>query len=151
MTRLTRRTTLTLALVGLATATLAAEPPLRVGTSAGPYAEILDHVVPLAKAQGLDIKVTEFNDYTIPNEALFRGDLDVSNFQHRPYLENANRTRGVRLDQARNLLEATDRALKTVAFDCGFAGPEQMRAVFQRRLGVSPQRYRESFQTPRHS
>jgi transcriptional regulator GlxA family with amidase domain len=53
----------------------------------------------------------------------------------------------VRLDQARNLLEATDLALKSVAFDCGFAGPEQMRAVFQRRLGVSPQRYRESFRT----
>lgn len=51
----------------------------------------------------------------------------------------------VRLDQARNLLEATDRALKTVAFECGFASPEQMRAAFQRRLGLSPARYRESF------
>ncbi|QJU58131.1 GlxA family transcriptional regulator [Sphingomonas sp. AP4-R1] len=55
----------------------------------------------------------------------------------------------VRLDHARNLLEATDRPLKAVAFDCGFAGPEQMRAVFQRRLGLSPLRYRESFQVPR--
>ncbi len=53
----------------------------------------------------------------------------------------------VRLDRARNLLEATDRPLKTVAFDCGFAGPEQMRAAFQRRLGLSPARYRESFRT----
>ena len=52
---------------------------------------------------------------------------------------------GVRLDQARKLLEATDRALKTVAFDCGFAGPQQMRAVFQRRLKLSPGRYRENF------
>jgi transcriptional regulator GlxA family with amidase domain len=51
----------------------------------------------------------------------------------------------VRLDQARNLLEATNRALKAVAFECGFASPEQMRAVFQRRLGLSPVRYRESF------
>jgi transcriptional regulator GlxA family with amidase domain len=51
----------------------------------------------------------------------------------------------VRLDQARNLLEATDLALKAVAFDCGFASPEQMRAAFQRRLGLSPLRYRESF------
>lgn len=51
----------------------------------------------------------------------------------------------VRLDKARNLLEATNLALKAVAFDCGFAGPEQMRAVFQRRLGLSPNRYRENF------
>jgi transcriptional regulator GlxA family with amidase domain len=51
----------------------------------------------------------------------------------------------VRLDHARNLLEATNRPLKAVAFDCGFAGPEQMRAAFQRRLGLSPLRYRENF------
>ena len=91
---LTRRLALSIALLGLATPSMAQQAPLRVGTSAGPYAVILDHVVPLAKAQGLDIKVFEFTDYTIPNEALFRGDLDVSNFQHRPYLDNANRTRG---------------------------------------------------------
>lgn len=91
---LTRRLTLALAMLAMATPSMAAEAPLRVGTSAGPYAAILDHVVPLAKAQGLDIKVFEFTDYTIPNEALFRGDLDVSNFQHRRYLDNANRTRG---------------------------------------------------------
>ncbi len=50
--------------------------------------------MPLAKAQGLDIKVFEFTDYTIPNEALFHGDPDVGNFQHRPYLDNADKTRG---------------------------------------------------------
>jgi transcriptional regulator GlxA family with amidase domain len=52
---------------------------------------------------------------------------------------------GVRLDRARNLLESTDIALKSVAFDCGFATPERMRGAFQRRLGVSPLQYRESF------
>ena len=52
----------------------------------------------------------------------------------------------IRLDHARNLLEATNSALKAIAFDCGFGTPEQMRAVFQRRLGLSPQRYRENFQ-----
>ncbi len=52
----------------------------------------------------------------------------------------------VPLDQARNLLEGTDRAMKAVAFDCGFTTPEQMRAAFQGRLGITPVRYRESFQ-----
>lgn len=56
---------------------------------------------------------------------------------------------GVRLDQARNLLEGSDRALKAVAYDCGFASPEQMRAAFQRRLGTSPGRYRDSFRSSR--
>jgi transcriptional regulator GlxA family with amidase domain len=54
---------------------------------------------------------------------------------------------GVRIDQARNLLEATDTALKIVAFDCGFASPDQMRSAFQRRLNVTPLQYRESFLT----
>jgi transcriptional regulator GlxA family with amidase domain len=52
---------------------------------------------------------------------------------------------GVRLDHARGLLEATDLALKAVAFDCGFATPERMRGAFQRRLGLSPLQYRENF------
>jgi transcriptional regulator GlxA family with amidase domain len=52
---------------------------------------------------------------------------------------------GVRLDHARNLLEASGLALKAVAFDCGFASTDQMRSAFQRRLGVSPLRYRENF------
>ena len=52
---------------------------------------------------------------------------------------------GVRIDHARNLLEATDLALKVVAFECGFASPDQMRTAFQRKLSVTPLRYRESF------
>jgi transcriptional regulator GlxA family with amidase domain len=54
---------------------------------------------------------------------------------------------GVRLDQARNLLESTDAALKAVAFDCGFASPDQMRSAFHRRLNVTPLEYRGSFRT----
>lgn len=53
----------------------------------------------------------------------------------------------VRIDQARNLLEVSDRPVKTIAFDCGFINPEKMRAAFQRRLGLSPLRYRESFRS----
>ncbi|WCT79170.1 GlxA family transcriptional regulator [Novosphingobium humi] len=52
---------------------------------------------------------------------------------------------GVRLNQARSLLESSDLALKAVAFDCGFASPDQMRSAFQRRLNVTPQQYRASF------
>jgi transcriptional regulator GlxA family with amidase domain len=51
----------------------------------------------------------------------------------------------VRIDHARNLMEATDLPMKAIAYDCGFGQTEQMRVVFQRRLGVSPARYRASF------
>lgn len=50
-----------------------------------------------------------------------------------------------RLDAARNLLEGGDLPLKTVAYNCGFCTADRMRAVFAKRLGVSPAQYRASF------
>lgn len=50
-----------------------------------------------------------------------------------------------RVDAARGLLEASDRPLKAVAFDCGFGTPDRMRAIFALRLGVTPHQYRASF------
>ncbi len=51
-----------------------------------------------------------------------------------------------RIDAARMLLEGTDRALKAVAYDCGFGTADRMRIVFTERLGVTPAQYRASFQ-----
>lgn len=48
-----------------------------------------------------------------------------------------------RLDRARTALEHTDLPLKVVAHESGFATAEQMRVVFQRRLGMSPGMYRK--------
>lgn len=52
----------------------------------------------------------------------------------------------VRLDAARDRLEARDEPLKIVAYDCGFGDVDRMRAVFVRRFGVTPAQYREQFQ-----
>jgi transcriptional regulator GlxA family with amidase domain len=50
-----------------------------------------------------------------------------------------------RIDAARMLLEGSDRALKAVAYDCGFGTADRMRIVFGERLGVTPAQYRASF------
>ncbi len=85
------------ALFALPLAAQAAEP-LRVGVSAGPYAEILEFAGRLAKErEGIEVKITEFADYTMPNAALAQGDLDLNNFQHKPYLDNQIKTRGYEL------------------------------------------------------
>ncbi len=42
----------------------------------------------MAAERGLDIKVVEFTDYVIPNQALALGDLEANSFQHEPYLKN---------------------------------------------------------------
>jgi transcriptional regulator GlxA family with amidase domain len=50
-----------------------------------------------------------------------------------------------RVDAARMMLEASDRPLKAVAFDCGFGSADRTRIVFCTRLGVTPLQYRASF------
>jgi transcriptional regulator GlxA family with amidase domain len=55
------------------------------------------------------------------------------------FVENA------RIDAARALLENSNAPLKTVAYQCGFHDLHRMRAVFGRRLGVSPRQYRQNF------
>ncbi|MGJ5203456.1 MetQ/NlpA family ABC transporter substrate-binding protein [Bradyrhizobium sp. HKCCYLR20261] len=61
---------------------------IRVGVTAGPHAEIIDVVKKVAAERGLDIKVVEFTDYVIPNQALALKDLEANSFQHEPYLKN---------------------------------------------------------------
>ena len=61
---------------------------IRVGVSAGPLAEVMDAVKKVAAERGLDIKVVEFTDYVIPNQALALKDLEANAFQHEPYLKN---------------------------------------------------------------
>jgi D-methionine transport system substrate-binding protein len=63
---------------------------LKVGTIAGPETELMQVAQELAKKEyGLDVKVIPFTDYTIPNEALADGSIDVNVFQHAPYLREA--------------------------------------------------------------
>jgi D-methionine transport system substrate-binding protein len=61
---------------------------IRVGVTAGPHAEIMDVVRKVAAERGIDIKVVEFTDYVVPNQALALGDLEANSFQHEPYLKN---------------------------------------------------------------
>jgi transcriptional regulator GlxA family with amidase domain len=56
-----------------------------------------------------------------------------------------------RLDAARVMLENSADPLKTIAYQCGLGDARQLRAVFGRRLGVSPQQYRLNFGSPGHS
>jgi D-methionine transport system substrate-binding protein len=76
-----------LALSAVAIAPAAAQT-IRVGVTAGPHAQILDKVVPEAKKLGLDVKVVEFTDYVIPNQALANREVEINSFQHEPYLKN---------------------------------------------------------------
>jgi len=89
-----RRTLLISALastLALAVPAHAATKTLKVGVTAGLHAEILRQALPIAKKNGLDIKVIEFQDYVSPNEALAHGDLDANIFQTLSYLKLMNK------------------------------------------------------------
>lgn len=53
-----------------------------------------------------------------------------------------------RVDAARVMLENRKVPLKRIAYECGFGDPHNMRQIFKRRFGVSPQQYRATFSTP---
>ena len=73
---------------------------IRIGASPGPHAEILEKVKPLAAQKGLDIKIIEFSDYVVPNQALDAGELEANAFQHQPYLDNQVKDRGFKIESA---------------------------------------------------
>lgn len=88
-----RRTFLAIAFAVIALPA-AAQAPLKIGVSAGPYGDILRFTADLAAKEGLKAEVIEFSDWVQINEALNRGDIDANNFQHIPYLQNQVKQRG---------------------------------------------------------
>lgn len=82
---------------------------LKVGVTAGPHEQIMEKVQEVAKEKELDIEITVFTDYVIPNIALDEGDIDANSFQHGPYLEDF---------KEENDLDITE-AAKTVNFPMG--------------------------------
>ncbi|MGN0120513.1 MAG: MetQ/NlpA family ABC transporter substrate-binding protein [Streptomyces albidoflavus] len=75
-----------------------AEGPLVVGATPTPAGEILAYVKQnLAKDAGLDLDVKEFTDYVLPNTALQEGTLDANLYQHQPYLDEFNQSKGTEL------------------------------------------------------
>jgi D-methionine transport system substrate-binding protein len=71
---------------------------LKIGVVPGAYGDAVTVAAKEAKAEGLDVQVIEFSDWTTPNVALDAGDIDVNFFQHRPFMENAAKQKGYRFD-----------------------------------------------------
>jgi D-methionine transport system substrate-binding protein len=71
---------------------------IKVGVTAGPHAQILEAVKPIAAKKGLDIQIVEFSDYVVPNAALDAGDLQANSFQNQPYLDNQKADRGYKIE-----------------------------------------------------
>ncbi|MGI5487660.1 MetQ/NlpA family ABC transporter substrate-binding protein [Microtetraspora malaysiensis] len=76
----------------------AASEPLKVGVTPVPHAEIMKFVADkLAPAAGLKLEIVEFSDYVQPNLQLQDGQLGANYFQHKPYLDDFNASKGTKL------------------------------------------------------
>jgi D-methionine transport system substrate-binding protein len=67
---------------------------VKVGVTAGPFAEVLEQVKIEAAKQNLSVEIVEFNDYIQPNEALAQKSLDMNVFQTKPFLDSESKIRG---------------------------------------------------------
>lgn len=81
-------------LVSAPRAAFAADNVIKVGIMGGEDEDLWKVVAEQAKQKGLTIETVVFSDYTQPNEALERGEIDANAFQHKPYLDNQIKTQG---------------------------------------------------------
>lgn len=62
---------------------------LKVGASPTPHSEILEHIKPLMKKEGIQLEVVKFDDFILPNKALAEKEIDANYFQHEPFFDLA--------------------------------------------------------------
>ena len=70
---------------------------LSVAATPVPHAEILNFVKPILAKEGVELKVKEFTDYVQPNTQVAEKRLDANFFQHQPYLDEFNKSKGTSL------------------------------------------------------
>lgn len=73
---------------------------ITVGASPTPHAEILEIAKDILKKDGYTLEIVTYDDYVLPNTALYDGDLDANYFQHTPYLDSFNKSNNMDLVSA---------------------------------------------------
>ncbi|WP_438494832.1 MetQ/NlpA family ABC transporter substrate-binding protein [Paenibacillus sp. IHBB 3054] len=70
---------------------------IKVASLIPPMTDILDIVKPLLLKDGVDMEVVVLSDNVQPNEALANKEVDANFFQHVPYMEQFNASKGSKL------------------------------------------------------
>lgn len=66
---------------------------LTIASTTMPHGEILEFVKPLLAKQGVHLNIKTFPDYTQMNSLVQEGIIDANFFQHKPYMDEFNRTK----------------------------------------------------------
>lgn len=76
------------------------EITLKVGASLTPHSEILEHVKPKLKEEGINLEIVNLDDEGQLNPALDEKQIDANYFQHVPYLESVSKEKGYNFEVA---------------------------------------------------
>lgn len=83
-----------LAVIGVACSadTESSQEPAKlvVASSQVPHSEILEHVKPILKKEGVTLEIEVLQDYVLPNKMVEEEQADANFFQHIPYMEETN-------------------------------------------------------------
>ncbi|AOB31119.1 iron ABC transporter substrate-binding protein [Bordetella sp. H567] len=71
--------------------------PLRIGVIASVANEATEIAIAQARDEGVNARLVEFADWVMPNVAVADGSIEANFFQHEPFLDLFNRSRGVNL------------------------------------------------------
>jgi len=68
---------------------------IKVGVESGPEYVVAQAAQKVAKEKyGLEVELVQFNDFIMPNTALYQGDIDVNAYQHKLFLDDQVKQRG---------------------------------------------------------
>ena len=91
-----KKTLITLAAL-LAFGSAHAADRLLVAATAVPHAEMLEFLKPTLAKEGVDLEIKVFTDYVQPNTQVAGKKFDANFFQHKPYLDEFNKTKNTNL------------------------------------------------------
>ncbi|MFL4477746.1 MetQ/NlpA family ABC transporter substrate-binding protein [Paeniglutamicibacter sp. ORCA_105] len=78
---------------------------VKVGASPVPHSQILEYIDEnLAAEAGIDLDITEIDDYQTPNLALSDGSIDANFFQHVPFFDDQVESKGYELEHGEGIL-----------------------------------------------
>jgi len=76
------------------------EVTLKIGASLTPHSEILEHIKPKLKEEGINLEIVNLDDEGQLNPALDEKQIDANYFQHVPYLESVSKEKGYNFEVA---------------------------------------------------
>lgn len=73
------------------------ENTVRIGLTGTIYEDIWNPIAEELKDEGINIELVQFSDFSLPNQALDSGDIDLNAFQHHAYFNSDTSSNGYKI------------------------------------------------------